>query len=204
VPPERILLGEGPAWEGAVARAAAVLSGGGIAVLATEGIYGYHARADREDALARLSALKPREAGRGWILLIAEPGELPRWASDPPPRALSLVRAHWPGALTLVLPGAAAVPALARAEDGTVALRCPGSAFLRAVLRALGAPLVSTSANAPGALAPSAAADVAPGGVELIVDAGRLSGIPSTLVRVVGDEVRLLRQGAVRVAAGRS
>lgn len=187
-----------------MARAAAVLVQGGIAVLPAEGIYGYHARADREDALARLRALKPRETGRGLILLIAEPGELTRWAPDPPPRALDLVRAHWPGALTIVLPGAAVVPSAARAVDGTVALRCPGSAFLRAVLRALGTPLVSTSANPPGAPAPLDAADVALGDVDLIVDAGTLSGIPSTLVRVVGDEVRLLRQGAVRVGAGRS
>lgn len=204
MPPERILLGEGPAWERAVARAASVLSLGGIAVLPAEGVYGYHVRADRADALARLLARKPRETGRGLILLIAAPEELPRWASEPSPRARDLANAHWPGALTLVLPAAPAAPPEVRASDGTVALRCPGSEFLRAVLKAGGFALVSTSANPPGDAAPARASDAPSDGVDLVVDAGPLSGTPSTILRVEGDRIQVLRQGAVRIEAGRS
>lgn len=196
-PPERILLGEGPARDRAVGRAAAVLSRGGTAALPTEGLYGYHARADWPDARARLAALKPRESGRGFILLLAEPSDAARWALGPPPRAIELIREHWPGALTLALPGGPDVPTDLRASDGTVALRCPGSLFLRAVLMAVGAPLISTSANAPGAPPPRRASDVPWAGVDLIVDGGTLTGMPSTLARVAGDEVQVLREGLV-------
>jgi tRNA threonylcarbamoyl adenosine modification protein (Sua5/YciO/YrdC/YwlC family) len=202
-PPERIRLEPGPAWEAAVARAAAVLNGGGAAVLPAEGVYGYHVRADRAEARARLTALKPREAGRGFILLLADPAEAARWAPDPPARARELIRAYWPGALTLVLSAAPDLPEGLGAADGTVALRCPGSPFLRAVARAVGAALLSTSANAPGSPAPSWPSDIPPGGVDLIVDGGALSGVPSTLVLVAGEEVRILRAGAVEIAPGR-
>lgn len=202
MPPERILLGEGAAWEEARKRTVAVLAWGGVAVLPAEGVYGYHVRADRPDALARLRALKPRESGRGLILLIAEPGELSRWASNPPARALDLIRSHWPGPLTLVLPAASTVPPDVCGPDGTVALRCPGSAFLRSVLSALGTALASTSANAPGGPPPASAEAAATGDTDLVVDAGPLSGQPSTVVRLEGDAVRILRAGAVRLETG--
>jgi L-threonylcarbamoyladenylate synthase len=204
VPPERLLLRTGPAWEEAVARTAEVLSAGGIAVLPAEGVYGYHARVDRGDALARLGRLKPREEGRGYIVLIARPEELARWADAPPRRARALVEAHWPGALTLVLAAAAAVPPVLRGSGGTIALRCPGSDFLRAVLRAGGAPLVSTSANAPGGAPATRAEDAPSAGVDLVVDGGPLSGVPSTVALLEEDEIRVLRPGAVRIRTGRS
>lgn len=202
MPPKRIRLGEGEPWEGVAVRTAEALSRGGIAVLPAEGLYGYHARADRAETLARLEKLKPRESGRGLILLIAEPAELSRWALPPPPRALDLIRAHWPGALTLVLPAAPSVPPVVRASDGTVALRCPGSVFLRSVLRALGTALVSTSANPPGGAPPARVEDASTEGVDLVVDAGALSGTPSTVARLDGDRVRVLRPGAVRLETG--
>jgi L-threonylcarbamoyladenylate synthase len=199
---ERILLGEGGAWKEAADRAAAVLSHGGIAVLPAEGVYGYHARVDRADALARLRSLKPRDAGRGWIILIAEPGDVFRWTTTPPPRALDLARQFWPGALTLVLPASPEASADVRAMDGTVAVRCPGSEFLRSVLRTIGTALASTSANPPGGSPPVRASDVPMDGVDLVVDLGTLSGVPSTVARLEGEVVRVLRAGPVRVETG--
>ncbi len=119
--------------EQAAARAAAVLRAGGIALLPAEGVYGLHALAADASAVERLRALKPRAAGRGFIGLIARPEDLKTWAKAEA-RASSLARAHWPGALTLVLEASPAVPASLRTPEQTVALRCPGSVFLRAVV----------------------------------------------------------------------
>ena len=196
---ERILLTVGGSWAEAAARAAAVLDQDGIAVMPAEGVYGLHVRPDRPRALERLHALKPRAKERGWIGLLAEPDSLARYAASVSTRAQSLAREHWPGALTLVVPASQLVPASLRASDGTAALRCPGSELLRAVARACGGLLLSTSANEAGSPAPARAEDVGLADVDLLIDQGPLSGAPSTIVRVEGEVLRLLRTGSVRI-----
>jgi tRNA threonylcarbamoyl adenosine modification protein (Sua5/YciO/YrdC/YwlC family) len=179
----------------------AALARGEIVVLPAEGLYGYHARTDRPEALALLHELKPREPGRGWILLVDDPRALDRWEPEPPEVLRALAARHWPGALTLVVPAPSWVPAALRASDGSVAVRCPGSAFLRDVIRASGGSLLSTSANRPGGKAPSRIEDAALERIALAVDGGGLSGLPSTLAGVDGSTVRIHRQGALVLAA---
>ena len=195
----RLVLGETPEPD-VIARAAAALRTGQIAVLPAEGVYGFHALASSEAAVMRIRAIK--EGSRaGFIGLIARPQDLERWARVPP-EALALARAHWPGALTLILDALPAAPASLLSEDGTVALRCPGSAFLRAVVQEVGEPILSTSANRSGEPAPVRADETPSGAADLIVDGGVLDGRPSTLVRVGPKGVQILRQGAVPLGDG--
>jgi L-threonylcarbamoyladenylate synthase len=196
---ERIVLGAATRDE-AVARAAAALRDGFIALLPAEGLYGYHALASSEAGVARLQSVKPRAGGKGWIGLVARPADAYRWIASLPGSAASLIHAHWPGALTLVLPAGPAVPPSLVGPEGSVALRCPGSEFLRAVVLAAGGLVISTSANPPGEppAARSSHAGLAPE-IALAVDAGDLSGEPSTVVRFDRERPIILRPGAVRL-----
>jgi L-threonylcarbamoyladenylate synthase len=195
----RVDLGAPSGWPAVVEEAASALGRDEVVLLPAEGLYGYHVRADRPAALDALQSLKPREGGRGWIVLLPEPSPAKPWSAAFSAQAAALARAHWPGPLTLVLPAPPGTPAGLAAADGTVALRCPGSAFLRAVVAAAGAPLVSTSANRPGEAPPARFEACALRGVSLAVDGGPLSGLPSTVVRVDGSTVRVLRSGALKV-----
>ncbi|HZI89790.1 MAG TPA: Sua5/YciO/YrdC/YwlC family protein, partial [Candidatus Polarisedimenticolia bacterium] len=110
-----------------------------------------------------------------------------------------LMRAHWPGALTLVLRATTDVPDSMRNPEGTIALRCPGSPFLRAVVQHARGIVISTSANDPGMPPRVGVEGASVEQVDLIVDQGTLSGTPSTVVSVQGDDVRVLREGAVSI-----
>ena len=195
----RVALDRPESWLGVVPEAAAVLAAGEIALLPAEGLYGYHVRADLPEALARLQSVKPREPGRGWIVLLAEPRIPAAWGTPLTRKAADLAGVHWPGPLTLVVPAPAGLPADLLASDGTVAIRCPGSEFLRAVVAAAGGPLVTTSANRPGEAPPREFEAADREGVAVAVDGGTLSGLPSTVVRVDGSTVRVLRSGALSV-----
>ena len=195
----RICLGDEPGRDDAIAIAAAVLRGGGVAILPAEGVYGLHALATHPVALATLRRLKPRETGKSYIGLVAQPGDVQPWVISVGRAARSLIESHWPGALTLIFEASPATPDSIRGDDGTVALRCPGNLFLRTVIGAVGAMVVSTSANAPGDPPTGRVPEELASRVELVVDAGALSGIPSTIVSVVGDEPRVVRPGAVEV-----
>ncbi len=200
---ERLALKPGASWREAAERAASVLRGGGVAFLPAEGVYGLHVRAEDPAAVGRLLALKPRGAEKRFIGLIADPGEIARWA-EPSALAAALASKHWPGALTLVLRALPSIPDSMRTPEGTIALRCPGNPFLRAVVAGVGGIVLSTSANKPGASARTRAEGPMAEGADLVVDQGELSGTPSTVAAVDGDRVRVLREGAVRVGGRRT
>jgi tRNA threonylcarbamoyl adenosine modification protein (Sua5/YciO/YrdC/YwlC family) len=197
----RIDVHEPSSWTDARAQAVARLAEGEVVLLPAEGLYGYHIRPDRPRGVERLQAMKPRDAGKGWVLLVDDPHALERWDAAMPSGALELAKRHWPGALTIVVPATSSIPPALRAADGTAAVRCPGSRFLREVVRDAGGLLVSTSANRPGGDPPARIADAALAGAAMAVDGGGLAGVPSTLVRVDGSTVTVLRKGAVGLAA---
>jgi L-threonylcarbamoyladenylate synthase len=151
--------------------------------------------------MARLRSLKPRAAGRGTIVLIATPADLDAWAASPDPVARSIADAHWPGALTIVVPASARAPEAVLGPEGTIALRCPGLDLLRAIVSRAGGLVASTSANAPDEPPAVTADHPLASGVDLVLDAGRLAGIPSTVIAVREGAVRVLREGAVRLGA---
>jgi len=180
-----------------VALAAAALARGEVVAYPTETFYGLGVDALAPAALARLAALKGRGADKALSVLVVGEAMLARLVAEVPPRARALMRAHWPGALTIALPARPGLPA-ALVSDGCVAVRESPHPLARALVAAFGGPVTATSANPAGAPPARTAATVDfPDGC-LILDGGETpGGLPSTLVRVRGDAVELLRPGAV-------
>jgi L-threonylcarbamoyladenylate synthase len=95
------------------------------------------------------------------------------------------------------------VPSLLHQGTGTLGVRVPASAFAIELIRSCGGYLTGTSANAsgkPSSRTPKDAAEQLGDSVQLILDGGPLDGAESTVVKVVGDDLTILRQGPVRVS----
>jgi len=106
---------------------------------------------------------------------------------------------HWPGALTLALPARPGLPE-ALVADGCVAVRQSPHPIARALVAGFGGPVTTTSANRSGEPPATTAAMVraALGSGCHVLDGGTTTGgAPSTLARVRGDVVEILRAGAV-------
>jgi L-threonylcarbamoyladenylate synthase len=180
-------------------QAQTLLHSGQAIAFATDTVYGVGALAANPKAILRLFAVKRRPFDRAIPLLIADLADLEQVASSIPPRARILAQL-WPGALTLVVPAAAHIaPELTGGRD-TVAVRIPNQPWLRDLIRAVG-PLATTSANLHGQSDPQTADQVAAqlGDVlPLIIDGGATAGpVPSTIVDCTGEQLRILRQGAI-------
>src|ERR1043165_4125075 len=93
----------GPERGNDLARAIAVLEGGGLVAFPTETVYGLGADAANEAAVARIFAAKGRPRGHPLIVHLAEGASLDGWAIDIPEAARQLARAAWPGPLTMIL-----------------------------------------------------------------------------------------------------
>ncbi len=184
-------------------RAADVLRRGGVVVVPTESSYALAADARRRRAVSRIRRLKGR-GPRPLALMASSEAQVRRFFRLDAAAARS-VRRHWPGALTVVLPVRdARVRRAGLAPDGRVGVRVPASATVRAVAAQVGAPLVATSANRSGrpacfsrrAFLSQFAGRPMP---DLFLDAGALPRRrPSTVVRLDGERVVVLRPGPVR------
>ena len=185
-----------------IARAVALLSEGGIVALPTETVYGLAGDATRADAVAAIYAAKGRPGFNPLIVHVANLAAAERLV-DLNTTARDLADRYWPGPLTLVLPARGGNGIAPGVTGGlpTLAIRVPAHPVMGAILTALRRPLAAPSANASGTISPTTAAHVAAslgGRIPLIVDGGATSGgLESTIVRVDGDRVSLLRPGGI-------
>lgn len=184
--------------------AAEVLRRGGLVAYPTETFYGLGALARDAAAVERLARAKGRPDGKPLPLLAADRAQVDTVA-EVGPAAARVAAALWPGPLTLVLPARPGLAPAVAAGTATVGVRVPGSEIARALARAAGGPLVSTSANLSGAPPPARPEELS---VELrarvdhVLDGGPTpGGLASTVVAVEGDALRLVREGAVPFGA---
>lgn len=131
--------------------AGAILRAGGVLLLDTDTVPGLHARSDCPSAVSRILDLKGRPDDRPLLLLAAGWRQAAALAGPLDARQRGYCRRCWPGPFSLILPARAGLPAAAAAA-GTVAVRIPAVPALRRLIRAVGCPLVSTSANRSGRL----------------------------------------------------
>ena len=182
-----------------IVRAVEVLRGGGVIAFPTDTVYGVGAHGLLNAAVDRLYVVKGRPADKAIPLLLASADDIETVARDLSPQARALTRRFWPGALTLVLRKQPHIPPAVSSTD-TVAVRVPDHPVVRALIRALGAPLAVTSANhsgQPELLDASSIAAALGDALDLILDGGPCAGGPSTVVDVSGDTLRVLRVGAI-------
>lgn len=184
----------------AIARAVEILRGGGVIAFPTDTVYGIGAHGLIGEAVERLYAIKERPNDKSIPLLLASADDVLLAAREVPPAARALMRRYWPGALTIVLRKQPHLPDAVSGTD-TVAVRVPDHPVVRALIRALGAPLAATSANKSGRpelLDAEAIAEQLGAGLELILDGGPLhGGVPSTVMDATVEPVRVLRAGAI-------
>jgi L-threonylcarbamoyladenylate synthase len=193
--------------EEAAAVGAAALAGG-VILFPTDTLYGLGVDPGSAAGLAALFRLKGRDPGKPVPVLLADASLVERFAAAVPGAWRALAQRCWPGPLTLLFPARAGLPAQIRSAAGQVALRVPGSALCRAVLRAAGGSLTGTSANPAGAGGtgdPAAALRALGAGVDLLVNAGTLPPSPaSTLLELTASGAVVVRRvGALGEAAWR-
>jgi len=161
------------------------LKSGGLVVYPTETAYALGCDPKSPKAVKRLFSVKQRDAAKRLPMIAASTAMAMRHLKlDRYGRILA--KAFWPGPLTLVAP---------------VAMRVSPHPWASALSKALGRPVISTSANRSGRATvydiPSVLKDL--GAMpDLVLDAGRLKPSPvSTIVRPSGGAMEILREGAV-------
>jgi tRNA threonylcarbamoyl adenosine modification protein (Sua5/YciO/YrdC/YwlC family) len=195
--------------EASIAGTIAHLQAGQVLAYPTETVYGFGTAVDH-DSVERLVKLKRRPSAKPFLLLISDSDMISRLGLHLTSSAARIAARHWPGPVTLVLPGGERrVPDRLRGPEGGVAVRWTPHAGLTRLIQAYGDPITSTSANLPG-VPPAMSAteilqqwsDAVTRGKVRVLDGGRLQpSDPSTVIDCTGQRPRVIRPGAIPASA---
>ncbi|HVY11840.1 MAG TPA: L-threonylcarbamoyladenylate synthase [Mycobacteriales bacterium] len=184
--------------------AAAAIRSGELVVLPTDTVYGVGADAFLPSAVEALLAAKGRDRSMPVPVLVASPSMLTAVVDQMPEQAVALSEKFWPGALTLVMRHTAHLAWDLGDSKGTVAVRMPANTLAQDLISRTG-PLAVSSANRSGHEAATTMMDARlqlGASVSVYLDDGPSGGsVASTIIDVTGERPRLLRAGALDLAA---
>jgi tRNA threonylcarbamoyl adenosine modification protein (Sua5/YciO/YrdC/YwlC family) len=183
-----------------IAAAAGALKGGRLVVMPTDTVYGIGADAFNSAAVSALLSAKGRGRDMPVGVLVGSWHTIEGLVYTMPSGARDLIRAFWPGALSLVVSQAPSLQWDLGDARGTVMLRMPLHPVAIELLREVG-PLAVSSANVsgrPAAVNASEARSQLGDLVDVYLEAGPSDqGAASTIVDLTGASPRILRPGPV-------
>lgn len=183
-----------------LASAVSAAKGGRLVVLPTDTVYGIGADAFDSSAVAALLAAKGRGRDMPVPVLVGSWNTIDGLVYSVPPAARELIRAFWPGALSLVVRQAPSLQWDLGDADGTVMLRMPLHPVAIDLLRQVG-PMAVSSANisgSPPAVTVQQAREQLGDRVEVYLDGGPATEqAASTIVNLTGPSPVILREGPV-------
>ncbi len=188
-----------------VAPAAAIIKNGGIVAFPTETVYGLGANAFDAAEVAKIFAAKKRPADDPLIVHVSSvemvSGIVAAGAIGE--RAEALMKAFWPGPLTLVFKKSSRVPPVVTSGLDTVAVRMPSHPVTRAFIEQAGVPIAAPSANLFERPSPTKASHVLvdlDGRIDALIDGGDANiGVESTILDMTREQPLLLRPGGLPV-----
>ena len=184
--------------EKAIAQVVDILRRDGVIVYPTDSVYAFGCSLHSPKAIERLRRMKGKDAEAFSVVFgdIAQVAEYCRVDNT----AFRILKRNLPGPFTFVLTASSRVPAKALETRRTIGLRIPDNAISRAIVAALGCPLVTTSVKDDDQVVeyttdPELIHERYGRDVALVIDGGMGDNIPTTVVDLTGDEPEILREG---------
>lgn len=180
-----------------------LLKTGGVGVIPTDTLYGLVGSAFDKKAVAKIYQLKKRSPEKPFIILISSLADLKKFQIIISPKTASFLEKIWPNPISVILPCNHTSLFYLHRGTNTLALRIPNDKKLLSLLRQTG-PLVAPSANSEGEPVAETILEAQKyfqNSVDFYADGGTLQSLSSTLIKLENDQIQILRQGAVDLAA---
>jgi L-threonylcarbamoyladenylate synthase len=174
-----------------IGEAVRILKSDGLVVYPTETVYGLGSDALSDDAIMRVYEAKHRALSQPVSIAVSD-GEMLAAVSRIPPGGEEFLERFLPGPVTVILKARNCLPELLTGGTGMIGVRIPAHPVPIEMIERLDAPITATSANQSGGREP-----VLPGDChvphDLLIDRGRLPGVPSTVVDLA--QKKIIRPG---------
>lgn len=182
-----------------IRRAADIIKRGGLVAFPTETVYGLGADAQNPEAVLSLFKAKKRPLDNPPIIHVGNAEEVRQLVQEVRPKVGKLMRALWPGPLTLIFKRSEIVPDVTVCGLDTIAIRMPRHNVALALIRESRCSIAAPSANLAGKPSPTTAKHVLDdldGRIDAVLDAGPTDiGVESTVLDMTVDPPQILRPG---------
>ena len=180
-----------------------VLANGGVIAYVTDTVWGLGCLPNNKTAVEKIYEIKKRETQKPLILMSNEVYNLLEYVKPIPKIGQILIKKYFPGALTIVTEKSNKTPDYITSGMSTVGIRVPDNEIFSEICEIVpGHVLATTSANLshqPSAKTYEQALENMSGLADLIIDdyGYAAKGLESTVVGVIGNEIRIFRQGEI-------
>ena len=174
------------------------LKQGGVIAYPTDTTYGIGCDIFNKKGVKKIYQIKQRDPRKPFSFICADLSDAANYCQVSN-FAFKTMRRNLPGPYTFVLEATRVVPDLLTTKQRTVGIRIPDNPIALAIVRELGHPLVTTSANVSGGESyhdPVEIEEHLGKMLDFVIDGGILLGKPSTVISLVDDRVEVLRQGS--------
>jgi tRNA threonylcarbamoyl adenosine modification protein (Sua5/YciO/YrdC/YwlC family) len=174
------------------------LKQGGVIVYPTDTTYGIGCDIFNKKGVKKIYQVKQRDPRKPFSFICADLSDAALYCQVSN-FAFKTMKRNLPGPYTFVLEATRIVPDLLTTKQRTVGIRIPDNPIALAIVRELGHPLVTTSANLSGgetANDPLEIEEQMGRMLEMVIDGGILMSDPSSVISLVDDRVEVLREGS--------
>ena len=185
-----------------ITEAAKILKNGGLIAFPTETVFGLGVIFDNKEAYDRLNTVKRRPPEKPYTVMCADIKDVEKFAVlNETSRAL--VNKFMPGQFTLITKAQPGLPSWCVSREGTVGVRIPDLDLVRDMIRLVEKPLLVPSANKSGetpANTNKEAETIFNNEIDAIIEGESRSKVPSTIILVEGNNIKMLREGNVTLS----
>jgi len=180
---------------------AKIIRDGGIVIFPTETVYGIGTNGLDEKAIKKIYEVKQRSFNKPISLLVNNIEMVNKIAKNISKLEYKIMESFFPGPLTIILEKRDIIPNILTANTNTVGIRMPSGKIAKKLIEYAGVPIATPSANISGRPSGTNIKDIQKdfeGKVDYFIDNGESKlGVPSTIVKVINDEVHILREGSI-------
>lgn len=180
-----------------IAKVAEILTHGGVIAYPTDTTYGIGCSIFNKKGIDRIYVIKQREKKKPFSFICADLSDVARYARVSN-YAFKIMKRFLPGPYTFVLDATSVVPDLLVTKQKTVGIRIPANRICLAIVRELGHPIITTSANRSGEEPkgdPFLVENEMGNQLDLVIDGGILPPDASSVVSLIDDVPVVLREG---------
>ena len=180
-----------------ISRVVEILKQGGLIAYPTDTTYGLGCDIFNRLGIKNIYQVKQRDARKPFSFICSDLSDAANYAQISN-FAFKIMKRHLPGPYTFVLDATRIVPDSLTTRQKTVGIRIPDDEIALAIVRELGHPLVTTSANLTGEapLHDPMEIEASMGRMlDLVIDGGIRFGDPSTVISLIDDNIEVLREG---------
>lgn len=182
-----------------IGKAVSILHRDGIVIYPTDTIYGLGGDAFSEEAILKVYEAKKRPLSNPISIAVCDT-DMIHGVARVDEYASSFIDRFLPGPVTVVVPARTCLPGMLTGGTGMIGIRFPDHPLALELISSFDSPITATSANVTGAKDPVTPEECRVPH-DFLIDAGRLPGIPSTVVDLISRKIIRTGAQADRVAA---